>query len=355
MGGVADYSGALVLEVPTKVETRVVAEPSTHLVVGPVSLARDEVRDLARMDHAAMRKALAELPKWVLYPLGVALTLVRHGVIDAPAAELHITSELPQSVGVSSSAALEVATGRALAGERLSALDLAFLCQEAENHIVGAPCGIMDQIAVALGTPGKVLPIECRPGTPLEPVRLPRDLEVVGWPTGADHDVSGLPYRRARTAAFMGKRIVEDATNRTFDWVSDLPDPPAGRLPETLAGSEFLDRWARTSDPVTAVDPAVVYPVRAATMFGALEHRRGRALLGSLRGAGRGGLRELFSASHLGYEAMGLGHPRADAVVDQALGRATVLGARSSGGGSGGTVVVLCEKGSLDDVEGLIR
>ena len=56
-----------------------------------------------------------------------------------------------------------------------------------------------------------MLPILCRPAAVDPVVELPDDLEVVGVPTGAEHDVSGVPYRRARAAAFMGKRIVDDA------------------------------------------------------------------------------------------------------------------------------------------------
>ncbi len=62
-----------------------------------------------------------------------------------------------------------------------------------------------------------------------------------------------------------------------------------------------------------------------------------------------------MAASHAGYDAMGLGHPAATAVVAQVLDRPGVLGARSSGGGSGGTVIVVCERGALDDVEALVR
>ena len=56
-----------------------------------------------------------------------------------------------------------------------------------------------------------MLPILCRPASVDPVVALPDGLEVVGVPTGAEHDVSGVPYRRARAAAFMGKRILDDA------------------------------------------------------------------------------------------------------------------------------------------------
>ena len=96
-------------------------------------------------------------------------------------------------MGVSSSAALEVATARALGAGEIEPLRLAALCQEAENQVVGAPCGIMDQVVVTMGRPGGVLPILCRPASVDPVVELPDDLEVVGVPTGAEHDVSGVP------------------------------------------------------------------------------------------------------------------------------------------------------------------
>ena len=62
-----------------------------------------------------------------------------------------------------------------------------------------------------------------------------------------------------------------------------------------------------------------------------------------------------MAGSQRGYDAIGLGHGAATATVEEALTRSGVFGARSSGGGCGGTVVVVCERGALDDVDGLIR
>jgi galactokinase len=355
LGGVADYSGALVLETPTRLTTTVVAEPADGLVVGPAELREDEVAKLAELPYPEIREALADLPRWTHYLLGVALVLVRHGVIDPPRAELSVSSEVPVSVGVSSSAALEVATARALGARDLDPLELAGLCQQAENHVVGAPCGVMDQIAVAMGSPGSILPILCRPASVRPSVPLPAGVEVVGWPTGAEHDVSGSPYRRARVAAFMGKRMVEHAHGRTWDWVSALPNEGLAGLPDAFDGAAFLDRWGGTDDEVTAVDPVETYPVRAATAFGVGEHARGEQAAALLEAGDVAGLGPLLAASHAGYDAMGLGHPAATAVVEEALARPGVHGARSSGGGCGGTVVVLCDQSALDDIPGLIR
>src|SRR6478609_2039855 len=201
LGGVADYSGARVLEVATHLTTEVVAVDDDALVVGPARLTAEEMSTLAALPYPEMRAALASFPRWTHYVLGVALVLIRHDVIDPPRARLTVSSDVPTSVGVSSSAALEVATARALGAAAVEPFRLAALCQEAENQVVGAPCGIMDQVVVAMGRPGAVLPILCRPASVDATVTLPDDLEVVGVPTGAEHDVSGVPYRRARAAA----------------------------------------------------------------------------------------------------------------------------------------------------------
>jgi len=98
-----------------------------------------------------------------------------------------------------------------------------------------------------------------------------------------------------------------------------------------------------------------VYPVRAAAAFGVEEHaRNGEVLAALLRGV-PGRLGPLLRASQAGYDAMGLGHPAATATVEAALATPGVYGARSSGGGCGGTVVVVCERGALDRVEAAIR
>jgi L-arabinokinase len=355
LGGVADYAGALVLEVPTRLTTTVLAEPADAFVVGTVRLTVDEIEQLARLPYPDVRAALAPHPRWTHYLIGVALVLVRHHAIEHPRVELSVSSEVPQSVGVSSSAALEVATARALGAGAIDPLRLAALCQEAENQVVGAPCGIMDQVVVAMGRTGAVLPILCRPASVQAPSPLPPGVEVVGVPTGAAHDVSGVPYRRARAAAFMGKRIIERAEARRWSYVSELPPAAVDDLPEGLDGATFLDRWGGTDDTITTVDPDETYPVRAATRFGGEEHRRAEQALVALAREAAATLGPLMAASHAGYDAMGLGHQAATAVVDEVLDRPGIHGARSSGGGSGGTVVVLCDSGALDDIRDLIR
>ena len=115
-------------------------------------------------------------------------------------------------------------------------------------------------------------------------------------------------------------------------------------------------QWGSTGDDVTTVRPDEAYPVRAATLFGVEEHVRAVAALAAFADGAPHQLGPLMAASQAGYDAMGLGHPAATRGRARGAGpRPGVHGARSSGGGCGGTVVVVCERGALDDVEGLIR
>ena len=356
LGGVADYSGALVLEMPTRQSLEVTAELDDALVVGPAVLPVAEVTRLAGLDYEDVRRGARGLPS--VDPLS------HRGRRRPGPARDHFTATRPppdhvrparvngrrvqRSIGSGHG-------GRALGVSGIDPLQLALLCQEAENFVVGAPCGVMDQVAVAVGSVGALLPILCRPASPWPDVALPSNLEIVGWPSGAAHDVSGAPYQRARAAAFMGKRIVEESEKRSWSWVSELPPPLAAQLPEMISGAQFLERWGDTADPITAVQPQVTYPVRAAALFGVEEHLRSGRALAALRRGEPNLLGDLLQASNAGYEAMGLGHAATAATVAAALATSGVYGARASGGGCGGTVVVVCDRGALDHVDDLIR
>ena len=138
LGGVADYAGALVLEVPTQVTTTVSARRDEAFGVGDVRFDPGVLRSLSTRPFGEIREALDDTPRWTRYVVGTALVLLRHGIIEPPAVHLTVESDVPVSLGVSSSAALEVATARALgAGDSLDPLRLALLCQEAENEVVG--------------------------------------------------------------------------------------------------------------------------------------------------------------------------------------------------------------------------
>jgi galactokinase len=389
MGGVADYSGSLVLEMPirarTTVRARVLDEDvlRVHSAGDPTGQRYDEVV----IGFAPLRAALASgagdeqlralldavaAPGWTRYCIGSALVFCADtGWLPPGGLAFAIESKVPQGMGVSSSAALEVATLRAvsaLAGLRLNGARLARLGQRAENRIVGAPCGLMDQLTAAFGRPHHLLPILCRPDVLRAPLRLPDDLLVVGWLSGVKHDVGGSPYATARTAAFMGKKIIETRLGRRWQHVAEIApslfrSQAESALPETMTGGEFVERFGATDDPLSRIEPHRHYPVRAAMQFPIEENFRcalAETLLRGLENAHRATVLrqvgELMMQSHAGYGAMGLGSPETDRMARAAMeAGAGIYGARVSGGGSGGAVVVLLEKNALPALEELRR
>jgi len=365
LGGVADYSGSLVLEMPLSLVTKVTitARREAGLEFASAQLGRHVVRK---------KSSAADLPDWVRYPYGCLRYFGKATGWKAPAGlTFAIESTVPLGMGVSSSAAIEVATLRALvafSGRKLAPVALAHLAQNVENNFVGAPCGLMDQLTSACGTPGALLPILCRPDILGKSVRFPRGVIAVGWPSGVKHAVSASPYATARAGAFMGRRIIEQATGRTLRHVAEvtpaeLATLPEGTLPRVIVGRDFVKRWRKVADPLTTIVPGRKYPVRAATSFPIEENARAATAVKLLRGRGSKAARcvalgELLYASHAGYSAMGLGCPETDEMVAaiRALGpEQGFYGARVSGGGSGGTVVVLLERTSLPKLEALMR
>jgi galactokinase len=204
----------------------------------------------------------------------------------------------------------------------------------------------MDQLAVMHGEAGCLLPVLCRPAEVQEALRLPPPLAVWGIDSGLRHAVSGDTYRRVRCAAFMGKALLDGAAGYLTEL--DREQITVDALPENMLGIDFLRLRSGIDDPVSTVEPAAGYPVRAATLFPIEEHARALELMSLIEdhptdeAAERMG--ELLYESHAGYSHCGLGVARTDQIVDAVrdAGREKGLfGARVSGGGSGGTVVVL--------------
>src|SRR4029453_18545432 len=95
-----------------------------------------------------------------------------------------------------------------LVGAALNDRDVALLAQRVENFVVGAPCGVMDQMTSALGRRAHLLELVCQPAEGLGQLRVPGDVEFVGVDSGIRHAVSGADYGTVRAAAFMGYRMI---------------------------------------------------------------------------------------------------------------------------------------------------
>lgn len=373
MGGIADYSGSLVLELPLREATFVALQTDDERNVSLISSSenrRDDeavvsmpldgfLRDGEPVTYAEARASFERRPEhaWAAYAAGAFLVLTREKGVSFPhGARLFVHSDVPEGKGVASSAALEVATMVAIDAAYELGLDpreLALLCQKVENLVVGAPCGVMDQMTATLGERDRLLAILCQPAEIHGTFPVPEELAFWGIDSGVAHAVSGADYASVRVGAFMGFRILQEMAGTSWSGYlanvtpSELSQTYLAHLPEWMSGRDFLERYETTNDDATTVDPAATYPVRHPTAHPVEEHFRVRAfsrLLGdnALEAAKLAG--ELMYQSHASYSSCGLGSEGTDRLV--ALARAAgpsrgVFGAKITGGGSGGTVAIL--------------
>jgi galactokinase len=400
MGGIADYSGSLVLQLPIGEAALAALQRDPEPVLRLVSLGADAndrdpgftmpLRDLQSTDgepisYPEARAYFQRSPRasWAAYAAGAFLVLMRersarltHG------ARILIASDVPEGKGVSSSAAIEVAVMQAVAAAfdiALAPRDLALLCQKVENEVVGAPCGVMDQMTSACGEANHLLALLCQPAEIQGSVEVPPDVAFWGIDSGVRHSVSGADYGSVRVGAFMGYRIIADlldlpveagedghvhvGDSRLRGYLANLTPSEfeqhlAPHLPEQMLGAEFLARYGGTTDTVTRVDPARTYAIRMPARHPVHEHFRVRAFAELLTGGASERrlelLGELMYQSHASYSACGLGSSATDRLVKmaRAAGPASdIFGAKITGGGSGGTVAVLARR----DAEAAVR
>jgi len=389
MGGIADYSGSLVLEMPINEATFVALQRDSDRRLKIVSLSEDLSEVLSfemplsgfeqagepvayEIARASFQRDPAE--HWAAYVAGVFLVLMRErGTNFTDGARLLISSRVPQGKGVSSSAALEVATMQSVAAAfdvRLEPRETALLCQKVENLVAGAPCGVMDQMTAVCGETNRLLALLCQPAELQASVSIPEEIGFWGIDSGVRHAVTGADYGSVRVGAFMGYRMlaelvglhvtqsspggpVQIADSRWGGHLANLTPSAfeqlyASHLPERISGAEFLANYGGTTDTVTCVDPNRSYAIRIPTAHPVYEHHRVRlfAELLSARITERQleCLGELMYQSHASYSACGLGSTATDRLVELAreAGPAEgIYGAKITGGGSGGTVAVL--------------
>jgi L-arabinokinase len=388
MGGIADYSGSLVLELPIAEATLAALQKDDARQLRIVSLLDNEklifempLSDLERDDEPveyaeAQRYFKSDATRqWAAYVAGVFLVLSRElGVRFDRGARLLISSRVPEGKGVSSSAALEVATMSAVTAAfdvAVEPREIALLCQKVENLVVGAPCGVMDQMTAACGEANQLLSLVCQPAELRGSIRLPKELSLWGLDSGTRHSIGGGDYGSVRAGTFMGYRIIAELAGlevkqrrdqtviddpRWHGYLANLsPDEFEEKflahLPESLLGDEFISRYGGTTDRVTNVERGRRYAVRAPTAHPIYESFRVQKFAELLdRQVEQSSLEdkvamgELMYASHKSYSACGLGSPGTDLLVELVKSAGIdrgLFGAKITGGGSGGTVAVL--------------
>jgi galactokinase len=256
---------------------------------------------------------------WFAYVAGVAWAL-REAGHEVPGLDVVVDGDVPLGAGLSSSAALELATARAFAeaaGLAWDATAMARLGQRAENAYVGVNCGLMDQMASAVSREGCALLLDCRT-LETEPVPVPEGAAVVVMDTGARRSLAASAYNDRRAACEAAVAVL--AADRPG--VKALRDVDA----DALAAAE------------TRMDPLVFRRARHVVT----ENRRPLGMAEALRKGDLAGAGRLMNESHESLRDLyEVSSPELDLVSGLARSHPDCFGARMTGAGFGGCAVAL--------------
>ncbi len=321
IGEHTDYNFGFVMPASIAFETRTAIAKRNDRRLRVNSVALGETREFDLDDPM-----LAPLDDWTDYVVGVAVMLERAGY-PLSGADLLISSTVPLGSGLSSSAALEVSIGyalMALTGRAIDKVELAGICQQAENDYVGMRCGIMDQFISANGIHDHALMIDCRSLSrrcvPIDP-----QARIVVADSMLSHAHAGGEYNQRRQSCEEGVRVLKTR----YDGIATLRDVTT----EVLADSKALlskETYRRCRHVVTEND-------RVLKAADALEN-------GDPVGFG-----VLMNQSHLSMrDDFEISCPEIDVLVAFAQAQPGVYGSRLTGGGFGGCTVSLVETEMVD-------
>ncbi|WP_438293429.1 galactokinase [Streptomyces sp. HUAS TT7] len=263
---------------------------------------------------------------WAAYPAGVVWALRQAGH-EVTGVDIHLTSTVPTGAGLSSSAALEVVTGLALRDAfqlPLSMEELASIAQRAENDFVGVPCGIMDQTASACCTEGHVLHLDAQN---LSRRQIPFDLPAHGLrllvvDTRVKHALGDGAYAERRAGCEQGARDLGVRTLREIPFAQ--LDSALGQLSSPTV-RDYVRHVVSDNERVE----------RVAALLSA----------GDVRGVG-----PVLTAGHASLrDDLRVSCAELDLVVSTAVSSGA-LGARMTGGGFGGSAIVLVEEAGMGPV-----
>jgi len=322
IGEHTDYNLGLVLPAAIDLEIRIAFVPTDDR---RVELVSDATGERASFDLDAIGPRARGMTGYVA---GTAWALAEAGI---PTRGLRgiLASSLPRASGLSSSAALELAAAWALAVEPAAVppLDLARICQRAENVYVGVNCGLMDQFAIACGVAGAAMLLDCR-SLAWQPVALPLATHaLVVIHTGSSRSLSSSQYnaRRAQCEAAAEALAVDESGIRSLRDVTEAALPAVA----TRVDEETFRRCRHVVTENARVEASI-----EALAVGDLA-AVGRAWAGS-----HASLRDDFEVVS----------PELDALVDIATRAPGVVAARMTGAGFGGCTVNLVERGAVPDL-----
>lgn len=326
MGDHTDYNDGLVLPAAIDLELAICSAPSDDR---EVHLTVDESGEVGTfdLDHVGPPTGT-----WLDYVAGVAREMSEAG-IGMRGLRGVIGSSLPIGAGLSSSAALELASAWTLASSLPPAdgLSLARLAQRAENRYVGVQCGLMDQMAVSFGETDAALLIDCRT-LAWRPVSLPlTDHALVAIDTGSQRRLNASEYnaRRAECQDVVTAIAAADPSIRSLRDVTlaTLRDASGRVEPTALRRGEHVVR----------------------------ENARVLATVEALETGDLSALRELFAASHASLrDLFEVSSPELDAVVEIGRGVPGVSAIRMTGAGFGGCAVAIVARHAVDALRGTL-
>ncbi len=309
IGDHTDYTGGLVLPMAIHLATTITGTSGGTTVC----LRSADETEPAVVPIEVSDPTVCE-PMWARYVAGVVKALVPSVGFTGT-----VTTTVPIGAGLSSSAAFEVALALAL-GAVGTSLELAQLCQRAENEATGVPTGIMDQLASAAGVEGSALLIDCHELT-VQPVTLPAELDIVVVHSGQARTLAASAYTERVLQLREAEAIVGPL--RLVRSVSQL---------DAIADTTVL----RRARHVVTENQRVRDFVDALRMLSGTElHAR----ISMLMADGQRSLREDFENST----------PVVDACIERLLAIPGVIAARMTGGGWGGCVVALAYPGALTE------
>lgn len=315
LGNHTDYNGGVVLSAALQIGVTAAARRIPDHIIQLSSDGIDGVETLNRLG------GLTRSGKWIDYPLGVANLLARAGA-EPGGFSIHFQSTLPHGAGLSSSAALEVATAVALLRLyplHLDPMDVARLCRRAENEFVGVNCGLLDQASSVFGKKDHLVFLDCRDET-VDTIPLPPHLGLLIINSGVTHALTGGEYNERRDQCFEAARIMG---------IPALRDASSAQL-ESTPMPDLVKRRARH---VVGENERVFKAVEAL--------RQGTPeMLGALMTASHRSSMDNFENST----------PELDLLVSLTTEQPGCFGARLSGGGFGGSIVALVEKNQSEKI-----
>jgi len=325
IGEHTDYNEGFVLPFAIDRRTFAAAGLRDDRVIRVGSTFSDEVAEIA-IDELAPDAVSG----WAAYPLGIAWALGQRSHVDlaaVPGVDIMLESDVPVGAGLSSSAAIEGAVGFALAelwGIEIDRVELARVGRYAENEFVGAPTGIMDQMASLLGQDDSVVFIDCRSEeAEAVPLRLAEnDLTILVIDTQVEHQHANGGYRERRASCEAGAAALG---------VSSLRDVTGDELPRAR---ELLDdvTFRRVRHVVT-------------------ENQRVLDTVAALASGGPLAIGELLDASHRSMrDDFEISVPELDLAVETAQENGAI-GARMTGGGFGGSAIALVPRGLVSRLQ----